>query len=103
MRLILVGMYKVAEPCVSRDPKRPKLMGLGGDEVQGQQRPLPKGPSTPLPSPPPLTFVPPIGPMLALCPATALPTLIERSEQHDERDGDSLYVTLLFHLCAPYS
>ena len=93
-------MYEVTEPNSYRDPKRPKLIDLGGLEVQRGQRPSPKGPSTPLP--PPISL-PPIAPTLYNCPATASSTLIERREYHDEGDGDSLYVTLLFALCAPYS
>ena len=103
MRLILVVMYEVTEPELYRDPKRPKLTDLGGDEVQGQQRPSPKGPSTPIPPLNSLAYVLPIGPTLIICPAIALPRLIERSEHHDEGDGDPLYVTSSFDLCAPYS
>ena len=97
-------MYEVTESNLYRDPKRPKLIDLGGDEVQGQQRPSPKGPNTPLP---PLISVPSIGPTLENRPATASPTLIDRNQHHDEgnacaNDKDSLYVTLPFRWCASH-
>ena len=55
-----------------------------------------------------VTFVPPIGPTLENCPATASPTLIKRGEHRDQGNDhangrESLYVTLLSDWCAPYS
>jgi hypothetical protein len=95
-------MYDVTEPMLYRGLKGPNLIDLGGDAVQGQLRLSPKGSSTSLPS------VPSIGTTLENCPASASPTLIERSEHHDEGNDhansrDSLYVILPFGWCAPYS
>ena len=105
VRLILVDMYEVTESNSFRNPERPKLIDSGGHEMEGQLRPSPTGPSTSLP---PLTFVGPIVPTFAICLATASLTLIERNEHYDAgsdyTDGrDSLYVTLLFDWCGPYS
>ena len=81
------------------------MIDPGGDEMEGQLRPSPTGPRTSLS---PLTPVPPIVPTFAICLAITSLTLIERSEHHDAEsdytDGrDSLYVTLLFDWCGPYS
>lgn len=97
-------MYNVTKPNLYRGPKRPNSIDLGGDAVQGQPQPSPKGS---IPSLPPLHSVPSIGITLENCPASASPTLIEQSEHHDEGNDyvsskDALYVIFPFDWCVPY-
>jgi len=105
VRLILLNTYGVTELNLYSCPKRPDLIDLRRDAVQGQLRPSPKGSSTSLP---PLPSVPSIVPTLESCPASASPELIERREYTDEGNDhangrNSLYVIFPFGWCVPCS
>ena len=89
-------MYEVTGPNLYRDPKTPKLVGLDGDEVQGQLRLSPKGSDIPLP---PLTSVKAIELTLENCPATD----IEQKGNDYANGTESSYVRLPFDWCVIYS